>query len=255
MGHKAEVPQSHSCFLPPLLQVNAGPSPSLNFFPGIPISCYCETFKPCYYFSTAGFLSVLGTPEPREGKKKAKRPKNRLSVPALSHPNLTHHPLPGPSRCLARDRRAPVERRAHKGPARPSPASSRPPTAAHRVSARRLVEARGRLAGAGSAGTRDAHPGALLSTLTPPTPQPPTLPTPAPQRRAWTLARRKTESASPAPRAPAHPAHGPESREGPARPTAPPRLRDGPAARPAALHPAAAPEQEVQTKEPTVMFT
>ena len=215
MGHKAEVPQSHACFLWLLLpQLNADPLPSPQLFPWDSHLCHQNILTPLLFLS-AGFLSVLGTLDPREKKNKhAKRPCS------LSHPSLTHHPSTGDPAGASLGTAAPRPRGgAHKGPARPSQPPPVLPLQLHRVCAPGLAEARGRRAGAGSAGTRDAHPGRPLPTPTPPTPQPLRLPTPAPGLDPRPA---KTESASPASRAQSIPAHGPEPREAPrARPTAP----------------------------------
>lgn len=132
-------------------------------------------FKPATIAKCLLSPSDLGTLDPRN--------KSPGHVPALSHPSISPTPSTAPGRCLA-GTAAPRPPRggAHKGHARPSPASSRPsPTA---PAGQRPGERRPWGGGAGSAGTRDARPGRPLPTPTPPTPHPRRLP------GAWTLALR-----------------------------------------------------------------
>lgn len=99
LGHKAEVPQSHSCFLClPLPQLNADTLPSTQLFPWDSHLCHQNILTPLLFLS-AGFLSVLEL-RSREKEKKNKKQK-RLSVPALSPtPALPTTPLPGAQQVL-----------------------------------------------------------------------------------------------------------------------------------------------------------
>lgn len=174
-----------------------------------------------------------------------------LSLPPQPYPPPLYR---GPSRCLARDRRAPVERRGTQRTREALPASSRPPTAAPsgqraRASGGPREAGRRRLRG-----DQRCSPRAPFSQPRPrPRPSHQRYP-PRPATPGLDPRPAKTESASPAPRAQRIPAHGPEPREAPRPANRPPRPRTGrPPARPPRTH--RLPEQEVQTKEPTVMFT